>query len=107
MINVIGPTVWYVYIAVQGGIDSDSSGMSLKSLHVLSFAQRILTILKSCLVAASLKAVNPFLRAPSAGDLWEMRPFELEEQWVPFERSLLREFRCDDVTNFIILFETR
>ena len=62
--------------------------MSLKTSHVLNFAQRILTILKSCLVAAPVKANNPFSRPSSADVLGEMRPFELEEQLVPFDSAV-------------------
>ena len=62
MTDVIGPFVWYVYLVLQFWIDFDSAGMSWKSPHVLIFAQRNTTILKSCLVASSLKEINPFLR---------------------------------------------
>ena len=76
------------HVALQFRIDSDSTGMSLKSSHILNFAQRIQTIFESRLVAAFLQANNPFSRSPLADIFKEIRSFKMVEQSYPLNCAI-------------------
>ena len=51
-LGVISPSVKNLNITLQFGIDSCSSRMSLSGSHVSNFSQRILAVLKFCVVTA-------------------------------------------------------